>query len=161
MKFMKFLFLLLITHTLFGQLHHQAFALQGKVSAISNGLVVSQSIGQQSIAGTAVNTSYVAQQGFQQSMVVNSVSNPLVPQVTAKFYPNPFVSTITFEFSTEINEEMAITIFDVSGKLVYKAKKTPVQNILTINALESLSDGNYVIVLKAANYHFNAKLIKF
>jgi|GEM_PF-1767727 hypothetical protein len=153
----------LLSNVAIAQLHHQTFSINGTAAITSKGVVISQSIGQQSIAGTFVGSNYIVQQGFQQSLLGSSsnVSTSITPIITnVTVAPNPFTSYVNFEFSRTISTEVKVAVYDSAGRLVYNIAKTPVQNILTLNGLEILAKGVYLVSLKTTNYNFNTKIIK-
>lgn len=153
----------LLSNVAIAQLHHQTFSINGTAAITSKGVVISQSIGQQSIAGTFVGSNYIVQQGFQQSLFGSSsnVSTSITPIITnVTVSPNPFTSYVNFEFSKSVSTEVKISVYDNTGRLVHNIVKTHVQNILTLNDLENLASGVYFITLKTANYAYNTKLIK-
>ena len=154
--------IILLSNVVCAQLHHYTFSINGSVSSLSNGFIISQSIGQQSVAGTFVGSSYVVQQGFQQNVLTSNskiiTAIPSIINVTVS--PNPFTSYVNFEFSKLISTEVKVAVYDNSGRLVYTTVKTPVQNILTLNEIENFASGVYLISLKTSNYTFNAKIIK-
>lgn len=138
-------------------LHHQSFSSQGKNVLTSSGFVVSQSIGQQSPSGTFKNSQIVVQQGFQQNVLTNYGINS---NISFRVYPNPFFSNVNFEFTSEINEDVEVSFFDLLGRLVYKVKKKPLNNFLTIDSLDDILYGQYIVVLTTSSYKSSVKLIK-
>lgn len=138
-------------------LHHQAFPAQGAQKLISSGFVIGQSIGQISPSGTFKNSTIAVQQGFQQYVLTNY--NIGVNDFTTKVYPNPFVSSITFEFSKPIDYELQINLFDISGKLIKNLSQKPNINILTVH-FDDIADGQYIVFLNSIDYTFSTKIIK-
>ena len=58
--------LLFFSITFHGQvLHHQMISSQGASTKTPDGLIIMQTVGQQSLSGTAANKDYVIIQGFQ------------------------------------------------------------------------------------------------
>ena len=49
------------------QLHHQMLSSQGSTSKTNNGVIVTQTIGQQSVTGNYTNNGFDIGQGFQQA----------------------------------------------------------------------------------------------
>lgn len=123
----------------------------------SSGLVVSQSIGQSSPSGTFKNSEMVVQQGFQQYAISKySFSDS---GIRTKIYPNPFISHLIFEFSESINDEVQISLYDLSGKLVKSLSRKPNNMILEID-FEDVLDGQYIVLLNDGAYKFSTKIIK-
>lgn len=159
---MKYL-LLFFTITFHGQvLHHQMLSSQGKSTKASNGLVVKQTVGQQSLTGSSSNEKYVVMQGFQQSLWSKYIaSNKIdsVEDVKTTTYPNPFTTSINFQFSKPITDVISVYIFDILGRLVYEQKKKADSTILTID-LTTLSSSEYLVRLSTANLNYYTKIIK-
>ncbi len=151
--------LIFFTVTFQGQvLHHQMVSSQGTSKILSDGTVISQTIGQQSLTGIS-NKYYVVIQGFQQSFWGKYIaSNPVETIITTTF-PNPFVQTVNFEFSKVITEEININVFDLGGRLVFQQKKKPDDLILTIT-LPLLQSSEYLVRLSTSNFTHFTKIIK-
>lgn len=156
---MKYI-LLLFCSSFYGQyLHHQTLSSQGKNTMLSNGIIVKQSIGQQSTIGNSKND-FIVQQGFQQSYWTTIISNSTVPdKLIISTYPNPFISIVNFQFSKPMDEEILITVFDIAGHLVYQQKKKAIDLILTIN-LNSLTKSIYLVRLENSQINYYTKIIK-
>lgn len=135
---------------------------QGKSTKASNGLVVKQTVGQQSLTGSSSNEKYVVMQGFQQSLWSKYIaSNKIdsVEDVKTTTYPNPFTTSINFQFSKPITDVISVYIFDILGRLVYEQKKKADSTILTID-LTTLSSSEYLVRLSTANLNYYTKIIK-
>jgi len=156
---MKYLLLFFCTN-FYGQiLHHQMISSQGKSAILSNGLLVKQTIGQQSISGNAKGE-YIIVQGFQQNHWAKIVAeSPLKNDLTVTTYPNPFVSYVNFQFSKAIKDEMTVTVFDVSGRLIIQQAKNLEGGILTID-LTSLPNAVYLVRLKNNEINYYTKITK-
>lgn len=158
---MKYL-LLLFSITFQGQvLHHQMLSSQGVTTKTPDGLIVRQTIGQQSLTGTSGTKEYVVMQGFQQSLWGKYIaSNHMaIDDIETTTYPNPFTETINFRFSKPITDDMTISVFDLSGRLIYEQKKKPVNSILSID-LAKVPTSEYLIRLSTTTFKFYAKIIK-
>jgi hypothetical protein len=141
------------------QLHHQMLSAQGTSKALPNGMYVSQSIGQQSVIGSQTVEGYSYGQGFQQSTwskYINATTNTIITTVT---YPNPFISTVNFQFSQVIKDNISVSIFDVRGRLVFTEEKKPNGNILTIE-LPNFATSNYLVKLSSINYTYYTQILK-
>ena len=141
------------------QLHHQMLSSQGSSNLLSTGTLVHQTIGQQSVVGNYKFSNTVTGQGFQQSLITKSGMTSLSNGITTTTYPNPFVDQINFQFSIPISGLINITIFDVLGRLVYKAQKEASQNILTLENLH-FSQNEYLVKLSAPNYNYSTQIIQ-
>jgi hypothetical protein len=139
------------------QLQRQMISSQGKTSTVDN-LVVTQTIGQQSIIGSYNVKNFYYNQGFQQPFW-NRLIQSNQPEFSANFFPNPFVSEITFRFTNLNDESFKITIFDTAGRLVYQLEQSLNDNDLVLD-LENLSKGSYLVRLFSTKKTFYTKIIK-
>lgn len=151
--------LIFFTITFHGQvLHHQMLSSQGMSKKMPNGTFISQTFGQQSITGTSSNN-HVIMQGFQQSQWGKYISSNAVDDIKITTYPNPFISTVNFEFSKPIIGLINVNVFDLSGRLIFDQKIKPNNNILTIN-LPALPSSEYLVRFNAPNFNYYTKIIK-
>ncbi|UFH34952.1 T9SS type A sorting domain-containing protein [Flavobacterium acetivorans] len=159
---MKYL-LLLFSITFQGQvLHHQMLSSQGLSTKTVDGLIIKQTIGQQSLAGTATHKDYVVMQGFQQGLwgkYIASNAIATIEGIKITSYPNPFITSINFQFSKPLMDVISISIFDIMGRLIYEQKKKSNNTILTID-LASLPTSEYLVRLNATNLNYYTKIIK-
>jgi hypothetical protein len=158
---MKPFYLLLIVFTTnsFSQdLHRQMLSSQGKSTILSNGMLVSQTIGQQSAIGNHTNGVTVSQ-GFQQSQWAKYVKSNVAVQITTTTYPNPFIETVNFQFSQPIKETIEIAVFDIRGRLIFQNKKRATDTVLTVE-LPQLASSNYLVRLIAPNYSYYSQILK-
>lgn len=157
---MKQLLLLFFGFSMYGQqLHHQMLSSQGSSNLLSTGILVHQTIGQQSVIGNYKFSNTVAGQGFQQSLIAKSVTTSLSNGITTTTYPNPFVNQIHFQFSKPIDGFITISIYDLLGRLVYKDQKEANQSILTLDDLH-FSQNEYLVKLSAPNYNYSTQIIQ-
>lgn len=141
------------------QLHHQMLSSQGSSNTLNSGTLVKQTIGQQSIIGNAKKNNIIVGQGFQQSLSSKVGTSLLVNEILTTTYPNPFVDQINFQFSIPVEGLINITIFDLLGRLVYKAQKQATQHILTLENLH-FSQNEYLVQLSAKNYNYTTRIIQ-
>jgi hypothetical protein len=141
------------------QLHHQMLSSQGSSNILNSGTLVKQTIGQQSVIGNTNKNNTVVSQGFQQSLLSKTGTSSLVDEILTTTYPNPFVDQINFQFSIPIGGLINITIFDLLGRLVYKAQREATQNILTLENLR-FSQNEYLVKLTAKNYNYTTHIIQ-
>lgn len=145
---------------IYGQmLHHQSINSQGNSIKLNTGLVVNQTIGQQSSAVTS-KSSVVVQQGFQQSfwstLIERSTSSNSLQFVV---YPNPFVSSINFQFSNVDDQKVTISIFDIQGRMLLNKENKIINGLFSMD-LSTLSDAEYLVRLSTnSSVHF-CKIIK-
>jgi hypothetical protein len=132
---------------------------QGKTVVMSNGVLISQTRGQQSAIGNFKN-GYTVGQGFQQSNWKKIVAKNIETNISTITFPNPFISRINFQFSKQITDKIQIAIFDVRGRLIFQQeKRANNNNILTID-LESIASSNYLVKLTADNYTYYTQILK-
>lgn len=156
--FMRYLFIL-FTVPFYGQiLHHQMLSSQGSTAKISDGYIISQTIGQQSAIGSS-NKGTVVIQGFQQSFWSTYIASNEKTEITTQTYPNPFTETVNFQFSQSIPDLITVYVYDVSGHLVFEKKEKLDNLILTIN-LSKLPHSEYLVLLQAINFNYYTKIIK-
>ena len=127
------------------------------VSVLSSGHSVQYSVGQQSVTGTSVN-GYVVQQGFQQSNWNRIVANNTI-SISATVFPNPFVDTINFAFSSSPGTQLDVVVFDVLGRLVHSEVLINENNTVSIN-LKKLSSAEYLVRLSSGSFLHAVKIIK-
>jgi hypothetical protein len=157
---MKIILLLLVSFSGYSQkLHHQMLSSQGASTHLTNGVVVKQTVGQQSPIGNTRTSNFIVGQGFQQSSSGKSVNSQNNIRIKTIVYPNPFIDKVNFQFSVPILGLIKIMFYDISGKLVYNIEKAPVQNTLTIDNL-SVAEGEYFVKLSAKNYTYSTNLLK-
>jgi hypothetical protein len=125
---------------------------------LPRGLIVNQTIGQQSSIGNS-NKNYIVIQGFQQSLWSTYISSNNVDSIISKTYPNPFVEIIKFEFSQIIIEPINILIYNSGGRLVFKGKKTAIDTILSVE-LSNLPTSQYLVHLYTNNFSYYTQIIK-
>lgn len=156
---MRILLVSLISISCYSQkLHHQMLSSQGSRSYDSKGLVVLQSIGQESTIGNYSDASLIVEQGFQQSKKMKT-KNSTTSAIQTISYPNPFIDTINFKFSSSVQGTIKFTLFDLLGRLIYSEEKLSAEKILTINNLV-LAQGEYLVKLTAKNYVYTTNLLK-
>jgi hypothetical protein len=131
---------------------------QGTTSRTSGGIIVRQTIGQQSAIGNYRESNLIIGQGFQQSNKIKTAIPPVI-FVTTTTYPNPFIDSVNFQFSSPISGPIKISLFDVTGRLVYYKIKESIDKALKIDNL-SFAQGEYFIKLAANNYNYSTNLLK-
>ena len=151
-----FIFSLAVLNLSGQNIHHQMISSQGSSSLTSSGIIVNQTIGQQSITG-GFTGSFSVQQGFQQSYWYNYLSTSKPILVSA--YPNPFHELIQFSLSNLKNGKIAIQVFDINGKIVYIKNHFVENNLITVD-LSNLSDGMYLVKLNRKDFNHFSKIIK-
>ncbi|MDR6845313.1 T9SS type A sorting domain-containing protein [Flavobacterium granuli] len=155
--------LLLFQFCTYGQnLHHQMLSIQGTSVTLPNGMYVSQTVGQQSPIGTYSKDGTVYGQGFQQGLWGKYISSNNINstnQITTLTYPNPFVSTINFQFSEPITDLISIRVFDISGRLILNQTQRTDSNLLTVD-MSRLAESNYLVQLSAPNFTYYTQILR-
>jgi len=158
---MKYLFMF-FSISFYGQvLHHQMISSQGLSKKMPNGLVVKQTVGQQSLTGNSTGE-YVVIQGFQQSVwgkYIASNKNDDVAGIKITTYPNPFTESVNFEFSEAMMDVVTISVFDILGRLLYQQEKTAINSILSID-LGRLPSTKYLVRLQTLKLNYYTQIIK-
>lgn len=158
-KSLLIIFMVFISGVQSQKLHHQMLSAHGTSKELSNGMYVSQTVGQQSVIGTYTIDGKTYGQGFQQSLwgkyIQSTVNNP----ITTVVYPNPFVSTTNFQFSRPIEGPISVNLFDVRGRLIFTTEKEATENTLTLD-LPHIADSNYLVRLSTPNYIYYAQILK-
>ena len=158
MKHIVWIILALTINSYSQDLHRQMLSSQGKSTILSNGMMVSQTIGQQSAIGNHTNGVTVGQ-GFQQSHWAKYVKSNTSVNIATTTYPNPFISTVNFQFSQPIKETIEIAVFDIRGRLIFQDKKRATDSVLTVE-LPQLASSNYLVRLIAPNYTYYSQILK-
>lgn len=141
-------------------LHHQSLGSQGEAVMLSNGLFVSQSVGQQSVTGNGVSGGMSIVQGFQQSSkATRFITAGLPSSGNVKTFPNPFSDVLNFEFSTSVNGAVKISVFDSAGRLVVVKETTAYENKATVE-LANLQSGIYHLTIASDQKTFYATVIR-
>ncbi|MDG1929839.1 MAG: T9SS type A sorting domain-containing protein [Flavobacteriaceae bacterium] len=84
---------------------------------------------------------------------------PTTPKMEWALYPNPFSTHINIEFSQAVSGDMHITLFDVTGQLVYNKTHTAKQQQKI--PFDALAQGEYLIQVRLMNHQFSAQLINY
>ena len=159
MKNFVWIILTLTINSYSQDLHHQMLSSQGTSKTLPNGIFVSQTIGQQSVIGNYTKDGKTYGQGYQQSVWSKYISSNSNNAITTVTYPNPFVSTINFQFSQAIKEPISVSVFDIRGRLIFSQEKQALGNILTID-LPNLASSNYLVHLSTPNYTYYTQILK-
>ena len=153
-----FLIFILLQNLQCQVLHHQMISSQGNSNVLSGGLVVNQTIGQQSLIGNSRTNYYVAQ-GFQQSLWGMYLDTSKKELVKMTVYPNPFMEKINFHILNSSGYKVGINVFDLAGRLVFFKDIISEGDVLTID-LGRLPSAKYLVSLNFLNHMYYAKIIK-
>jgi len=151
------LLLIFIPFILFAQLQRQMISSHGNTFKSDN-LIVTQTIGQQSIVGNYDVANFHYNQGFQQTFWYRLIQSNQ-PDFLADYFPNPFTEKITFRFTNLNNEPFEINIFDTSGRLVFNAKQNLNEDLLVLD-LTKLPSGSYLVSFYNTKKIFYTKIIR-
>jgi hypothetical protein len=155
----KALIFLFATFSCYSQkLHHQMFSSQGITTRVSGGVTVRQTIGQKSVIGNYKNSNFIVGQGFQQSNKMKSSSSSIIA-IKVIAYPNPFVESVNFKFSSSVEGPIKISLYDIVGRLVYTDEKLLINNIVSFDNL-FFAEGEYFAKLTANNFNYSTNLLK-
>jgi len=158
---MKYLFLF-FSCAFYGQVvHHQMLSSQSASHELSSGVIINQTIGQQSLTGNSI-TNFVVMQGFQQNLwgkYITSTATGDLTVIKTITYPNPFTHTVNFQFSEPVTDVVTISVFDILGRVVYQQDKVPLNTILTID-LSILPSTKYLVRLQTSKLTYYTQIIK-
>ncbi|MBK6274444.1 MAG: T9SS type A sorting domain-containing protein [Saprospirales bacterium] len=124
----------------------------------TNHYCVLQSIWQDTISGCYPNTDNIVFSAFSKNDVISSVKHHTTSDFLS-IYPNPNNGNFTIDFSSKGNYPITISLFDVTGKIVYQ--QTILHNdksLISINE-EILASGLYNIQISSANDVWNKKVL--
>lgn len=119
---------------------------------------ISQSIGQNSVIGTYQSNGYYIRQGYQQPLSGKRKIKEKDDSLSAEVFPNPFHRQITIHFNTTILKHIAVSIYDVQGKIIYNQTFPPTQKLELY--LNDIANGTYFLKVNSELQFFNTKLIK-
>ena len=156
---MKVVVLFFFCSLMYGQkLHHHMLSAQGGFASTSTGIKVTHTIAQQGVIGTSSTKKVILGQGFQQSKISN-VQRITNDAITTLVYPNPVVDIVNFKFSAPVTGKIAVSIFDIHGRLLFFQEKEAIDNTLTITNL-LIASGEYVVKLDGNRYSFTTTILK-
>jgi preprotein translocase subunit YajC len=141
------------------QLHHQMISSQGATIKTTSGLVVKQTIGQQSVTGNSQGEITV-QQGYQQSHWETLLRKSKKSDVLITIFPNPFREILNFQFSSTQDSPVRISIFDSHGRIVFDKSSAAVDKIISLDDLPELPSAQYLVKLSNKNLNFHTIIIK-
>ena len=156
---MKVVVLFFFCSLMYGQkLHRHMLSAHGGVATTSTGIKVTHTIAQQGVIGTSSTKKVILGQGFQQSKISNtqSITNDAI---TTMVYPNPVVDIVNFKFSAPVTGKIAVSIFDIHGRLILFQEKEAIDTILSITNL-LIASGEYVVKLDGNRYSFTTTILK-
>jgi hypothetical protein len=138
-------------------LRNQSWVSMGNAALPVQGLLVQQSIGQNSVTGVFSTSSARISQGFLRGIRV--VPTEIRPPFEAIAFPNSFSDRITFRFTTDHQEATEVVIYNTQGKRIYETIHLPKNKEIQLN-LPHLASGVYVANLRSGNKTVQIRIIK-
>ena len=120
--------------------------------------VVQQSVGQASVIGNHTVQDFTVLQGFIQPPIKIEGVLDEDNSLQAVVFPNPFSSNVEVRFSEEIDAPLSITLYDISGRVVFSKEMAPAREIQL--DFDFLSSASYLLFISQAKKQFTATLIK-
>jgi hypothetical protein len=78
---------------------------------------------------------------------------------TFSLYPNPSQGEFYIKSYDPSITEFAVTIYDITGRLIYKSSKM-VQTNYYVDALKNVPAGDYVVLISTVNKQYSSKITK-
>jgi len=120
---------------------------------------VSQSIGQPGVIGASTSGGMTIRQGFQQPLHTYKIGMlDELSDLKAIVYPNPFQQSINISFMDIVNEEIAVIVHDISGRIIIK-ETHPASQLITLT-LKYMAIGEYILNVTAGKKHLTTSIIK-
>ncbi len=95
------------------------------------------------------------------SKVITSKTCSIETQASMEVFPNPFDGVINLSYNSVNNSTLNISVFDVTGKKIYKTEINSTEGLNTNSVdLNTLKDGMYYLKLENANTIENYKILK-
>jgi hypothetical protein len=109
------------------------------------------------VIDTAHNISVMATEMVDVDFLITSINN--ISKKNLEVYPNPFTNDITIDLTTE--KEVAITLFDVEGRIVMTQKSLPKNKQIKLDfTAYKLNSGLYMLQIKGEKIIETVRLIK-
>ena len=141
------------------QLHHQMISSQGTSITTASGLIVMQTVGQQSVSGNSQGD-VIVQQGFQQNYWQELLKTSNSAGIMITTYPNPFREVLNFRCSNFSGTSVQVSIFDSYGRSVFEKTSTVNDNLLTLEDMPILPSAQYLVRLSGTNLNYFTTIIK-
>ena len=161
-KLLSFVMLFITCGTLFAQeTVRSTVGVNGKSTTTTvsgKQYIVQQSVGQASVIGNHTVQDFTVLQGFIQPPIKIEAGLDEDNSLQAVVFPNPFSSNVQVRFSEEIDTPLSITLYDISGRVVFSKEMAPAREIQL--DFDFLSSASYLLSISQANKQFTATLIK-
>ena len=128
------------------------------VYANTTSYFIQESIGQGSVIRTYESGQYSLRQGFLQPIDGSTLTSSQDDELNAAIYPNPFDNEINVLFDDVISDVLYVTIFDITGRLVFERTYSPTEALLI--RVQDVSSGHYLLNIRMRSQTLTAKLIK-
>lgn len=128
------------------------------VYANNKSYFIQESIGQGSVIKTYTVGQYSLRQGFLQPIDGSTLTSSEDDVLNAAIYPNPFDNEINVLFDEVISDVLYVTIFDITGRLVFERVYNPTEQLLIV--VQDFASGHYLLNIRMRSQFLNAKLIK-
>jgi hypothetical protein len=137
----------------------QVLSNQGLTTKLSNGMLITQSVGQTGVIGAF--DGFNGSQGFQQLSLVSVIDKNTTINYNLVAYPNPFQSTITVAIPNleSFEKSVFITVSDLSGRTVYSTNQLVENGNVELN-IQFLPKAIYLLSIELNKLHFTSKIIK-
>lgn len=132
---------------------------QGATVNTTAGIIVKQTIGQQSVTGNSQGEITV-QQGYQQSQWETLIRKSEKSNVLITTFPNPFREIVNFQFTSLPFSPVRVSIFDSYGRVVYDKSVEAKNKIVSLDDLPGLPNAQYLVKLSSKNLNYHTIIIK-
>lgn len=111
-------------------------------------------------------STYFSKLNLEQAiLIMNNIegrplSNNSFNKTDLKVFPNPFADKIQIHFKTNLNNLVSINLYSLNGQLIRNESVFLKNNMITLNGLESLKTGIYVVQVRTDNALQNIKIFK-
>ncbi len=132
----------------------QCVASSGGTYLLSNGMLISQTIGQSYGTKADYSNGVSYRPGFQQPVLQIQLIHTTI---SLKVFPNPAVNSVTIQ-SQNVIKDALIQVVEMSGKILIRQQMSELTTY-TFNC-EDWANGNYIITVSDAQNHlYSSKLI--
>lgn len=119
----------------------------------NGGYSVSWTLGEPVIA-TATNSGTTLTQGFQQpSYDVVAITTQTIQDFDVNVFPNPATDYIVIDWTTDKDNTLYITLFDLAGKKISEQTCESSQDKISVN-MSQLASSNYLLEVRDKNYQY-------
>jgi len=116
----------------------------------NGGYSVSWTLGEPVIA-TAQNDSTTLTQGFQQPTYnVVAITTQTIEGFDVNVYPNPSSDFVIIDWTTDLQNMIYITLFDMAGKMISEQSFAATQDKVSLN-MSKLASAQYLLEVKTQN----------